>query len=117
MRIVTTGFAALLLSAGAAFAGSVQDQIQEEEQPGSEIKVEMDDGKLEAGREGDLKPVGGERVMEDEDAMEGEGAMEDGIDVPEDPALPDEGDPIDDELPGEGPENLSGPMEDDPLPE
>jgi hypothetical protein len=110
MRIVTIGLAALLLSAGTAFAGSVQDQIQEEEQPGSEIEVEMDDGRLEAGREGDIRPIEGERVMEDEEA-------EDAIDVPEDPAFPDEGDPIDDELPGEGPENLSGPLEDDPLPE
>ena len=108
MRIVTTGLAALLLSAGAALAGSVQDQIQEGEQPGSEIEVEMDNGGLQAGREGDLKPIEGERVMEDE-------AAEDAIDVTEDPAFPDEGDPIDDELPGEGPENLSGPLEDDPL--
>ena len=117
MRIVTISLAALLFSGGAAYAGSVQDQIQEEEHPGSEIEVEMDNGKLEAGREGDLRPIEGERMMEDEGAMEGEDAMEDAIDVPEDPAFPDEGDPIDDELPGEGPENLSGPLEDDPLPE
>jgi hypothetical protein len=39
------------------------------------------------------------------------------MDLPNDPDTPEGGDPVDDELPGEGPENLSGPDDDDPLPE
>jgi hypothetical protein len=35
----------------------------------------------------------------------------------DDPDAPLAGDPIDRELPGEGPEDLSGPDDDDPLPE
>jgi hypothetical protein len=35
----------------------------------------------------------------------------------DDPDSPVAGDPVDAELPGEGPESLSGPDDDDPLPE
>ena len=34
----------------------------------------------------------------------------------DDPDSPDDPDPIDDEMPGEGPESLSGPDDEDPLP-
>jgi hypothetical protein len=37
--------------------------------------------------------------------------------LPNDPDTPTEPDPVDAELPGEGPEDLSGPDDDDPLPE
>jgi hypothetical protein len=36
------------------------------------------------------------------------------LDDPDDPVAPD---PVDAELPGEGPEDLSGPFDEDPLPE
>ena len=39
------------------------------------------------------------------------------LDVPNDPDTPVSPDAIDAELPGEGPEDLSGPDDDDPLPE
>jgi hypothetical protein len=37
--------------------------------------------------------------------------------VPNDPDDPEAYDPVDTRLPGEGPEDLSGPDDDDPLPE
>jgi hypothetical protein len=39
------------------------------------------------------------------------------LDVPNDPDDPEADDPVDTRLPGEGPEDLSGPDDDDPLPE
>jgi hypothetical protein len=39
------------------------------------------------------------------------------LDVPDDPDTPAAEDPVDAELPGEGPENLSGPDDDDSLPD
>jgi len=39
-----------------------------------------------------------------------------GDDPLDDPDYPVDPDPIDEELPGEGPESLSGPDDDDPLP-
>lgn len=108
MRIVTLGLAIIFSGAlaGMAYAAS-PDAIQDEEQPGSEIEIEADNGKIEAGREDDMAPVEGEEMLGGGDA----------IDVPPDPAFPDAGDPIDDALPGEGPENLSGPGDEDQLPE
>ena len=41
----------------------------------------------------------------------------DALDVPNDPDTPEAGDPVDAELPGEGPEDLSGPDDDDSLPD
>ena len=107
MRIVTFGLAILFSGAlaGMAYAGP-PDEIQDEEQPGSEIEVEVDNGRIEAGREEDLAPIEGEGMLGGEDE----------IDVPPDSAFPDEGDPIDDALPGD-PENLSGPGAEDSLPE
>jgi hypothetical protein len=39
------------------------------------------------------------------------------LDVPDDPDVPTAGDPVDAELPGEGPEDLSGPQDEDDLPD
>jgi hypothetical protein len=39
------------------------------------------------------------------------------LDVPNDPDTPAAPDPVDAQLPGEGPEDLSGPDDDDPLPD
>ncbi len=106
MRIAIVGLAALLAMApgGGAFAETIDDEIQDEEQPGSEIDMEIGGGQVEIGRERNMAPS----------PVEIEGQV---LDVPVDPANPAEIDPIDDELPGEGPEDLSGPNDGDPLPD
>lgn len=105
MRIVIVGLAALLAMApvGGAFAETIDDEIQDEEQPGSEIEMEIGGGGVEIERKRDLVPS----------PVEVEGQV---LDVPVGPTNPAEIDPIDDELPGEGPEDLSGPDDEDPLP-
>ena len=79
MQKIAAGLAALLSVAfwGPAMGQSVQDEIQQSEQPGSQIEIDIGGG-------GDADPV-----------------------------YPD---PVDAELPGEGPESLSGPDDEDPLP-
>jgi hypothetical protein len=107
MRIRTVGLAALLAASmmGSAFAQqSLQDEIQEEEAPGSEIEMDIGPGGVEIGRERNMRPSPVE--------IEGEP-----LDVPNDPDTPVSPDAIDAELPGEGPQDLSGPDDDDPLPE
>jgi hypothetical protein len=90
---------------GSAFAQqSLQDEIQEEEAPGSEIEMDIGPGGVEIGRERNMRPSPVE--------IEGEP-----LDVPNDPDTPVSPDAIDAELPGEGPQDLSGPDDDDPLPE
>ncbi len=91
MRALSFGlaiFAAAL--AGPALGADETEQIEDSEMPGSEIQI-FGDG---------LNVTPGGTPM-----------------LPADPAFPDAGDPIDNELPGEGPESLSGPDDDDPLPE
>ena len=109
MLKMTVGLAAILAAAfaGSALGGGVQDQIQEEEQPGSEIEMQVGPGgNVEIGRENKMKgPV------------EIEGGAAGQLQPLDDPDAPANPDPIDDELPGEGPEDLSGPDADDPLPE
>jgi len=107
MRMLTTGLAGLFFAvAGAtpALAQSVQDEIQESEQPGSEIEIDVEGGRAQIHRK-DGEPLlglsGGQTELE----------------LPAGPTTIPDIDPIDDELPGEGPENLSGPFDDDPLPE
>src|SRR3990172_3212867 len=99
MRRMTVGLAAILAGAFAApsIAGSVQDQIQEQEQPGSAIEMDIGPGgNVEIGRENKLNPP-----------VEIDGRT--GLQPLNDPSAPTNPDPIDDELPGEGPEDLSGP--------
>jgi hypothetical protein len=103
------GIAALLTvsAAGPAFAEDMTEEIQEEEQPGSEIEIEGGGGgglQIERKSGKPIFDIGGA----------GGGEL---LDVPNDPDMPDAGDPIDNELPGEGPEDLSGPDDDDDLPE
>jgi hypothetical protein len=103
------GLAAILTlsAAGPVFAVDMTEEIQEDEQPGSEIEIEGGaGGGLEIERKSgkpilDIGGAGGDELL----------------DVPNDPDTPEAGDPIDDELPGEGPEDLSGPDDDDNLPE
>jgi hypothetical protein len=108
MRRTVVGIAAALAVsfAGPAFAEDMTDEIQDEEQPGSQIELDIGGGEATIGRKSgapllDIGEVG------DGDLMN----------VPNDPDMLQGGDPIDDELPGEGPEDLSGPDDDDDLPD
>ena len=109
MRRMMVGLAtALAMSvAGPAFAEDMTEEIQEEEQPGSEIELDIGGGEATIERKSGVPvfrpgevPLGG-----------------DTLDVPNDPDTPQAGDPVDAELPGEGPEDLSGPDDDDNLPD
>jgi hypothetical protein len=107
MRIAIAAVAALmaLMPAGGVLAESLDDEVQDEEQPGSEIEMEIGGGGVEIGRKGNMPPPS---------PVEVEGEV---LDVPVGPTDPAEIDPTDDELPGEGPEDLSGPDDEDPLPD
>jgi hypothetical protein len=103
------GLAAILsvAAAGPVFAVDMTEEIQEEEQPGSEIEIEGDGGgglQIERKSGKPLLDIGG-------------GAGGERLIAPNDPDMPEAGDPIDDELPGEGPQDLSGPDDDDNLPD
>jgi hypothetical protein len=107
MRAVIGGLAALLAvcAAGPAMAVDMTEEIQEEEQPGSEIEIDMGEGGAQIERKSgrpllDIGGGGGEK-----------------LNAPNDPDMPEAGDPIDDALPGEGPQDLSGPDDDDNLPD
>jgi hypothetical protein len=101
---IATAFAVSL--ATPAFAEDMTEEIQDEEQPGSEIEIDIGGGKAQIEREdgAPLLELGGTG-----DANQ--------LDVPDDPDMPQAGDAIDDELPGEGPEDLSGPDDEDGLPD
>lgn len=119
MRSATIGLTALLTLAlgGPGLAQSLGEEIQQEEEPGSEIEAEIGGGEVIIGREKNMPPEGAEvvpvRPVPPSPVIIG-GEATDPIDDPDDPVAPDQ---IDAELPGEGPEDLSGPDDDDPLPE
>ncbi len=122
MRSVTMGLAALLAAAfgGPATAQSLGEEIQQEEQPGSEIEAEIGGGEVIIGREKNMPPEGGEVLPPSATTVPASPIVIEGgapLDVPDDPDDPVSPDAIDAELPGEGPEDLSGPDDDDPLPE
>jgi hypothetical protein len=106
MRIRTLGLAALMAGSlmGDGVAQSVQEEIQDEEAPGSEIEMNIEPGRVIIGRQKNLNPS----------PVEIQGRT---LDVPNDPDTPAAEDPVDAELPGEGPEDLSGPDDDDSLPD
>lgn len=122
MHKTISGLAAIIAVAfaGPAFAESETERIQETEQPGSEFELDVDsDDQVEFGRKGKLD------AEEAGEALPGEGESNPleigggdplGDDVLDDPDMPVSPDAIDEELPGEGPESLSGPDDDDPLP-
>jgi hypothetical protein len=110
MRRMLVGLAAMLTvsAAGPVFAEDMTEEIQQDEQPGSEIEIEGGGGGgLQIQRES------GKPLLDIGDA--GGGGAD--LDVPNDPDMPAAGDSVDAELPGEGPESLSGPDDDDDLPE
>jgi hypothetical protein len=99
-----------LFFVGPAFA-SDPDGFQENEQPGSEIEIDIGAGKATIERKS------GAPVFKPGDVpMTAPGAGTQ-LEFPNDPDTPAAPDPVDAELPGEGPEDLSGPDDDDPLPE
>ena len=79
------------------------EEIQDEEQPGSDIEMDDQGGKAQVERKS-VAPL----------LAPGAGTQ---LDAPDDPDVPQAGDPIDNALPGEGPEDLSGPDDDDDLPD
>ena len=108
MRIVTVGLAALfagVLDGRRPGAETLEDEIQDEEAAGLGDR----DG-YRARRRGDRARSG--TCTRRRSQIEGRT-----LDVPNDPDDPVADDPVDAELPGEGPEDLSGPDDDDPLPE
>ena len=107
MRRAIVGFtAALAMSlAGPVCAQDPTEEIQEEEQPGSEIEIDIGGGGATIERKSGAPLFRPGEVPETP------------LEPLDDPDAPDEPDPVDAELPGEGPESLSGPDDDDPLPE
>jgi hypothetical protein len=93
MRIRTLGLAALMAGSlmGDGVAQSVQDEIQEDEAPGSEMEMDIEPGRVVIGRQKNLNPS----------PVEIQGRT---LDVPDDPDTPAAEDQVDAELPGEGPE-------------
>jgi hypothetical protein len=100
MQIVKAACGALFASAlaGTALAESLQDQIQDQEQPGS--RIEFDFGRGRSFPAPSPIQIGGNQIP-----------------FPNDPDSLDADDPVDAALPGEGPEDLSGPGDDDSLPQ
>jgi hypothetical protein len=101
MRTILAGAAMLLGSALAlpVAAQSVDEEIQNEEDPGSEIDMDI-------GRGGNVT-IGRERNMQAPQGVQvNPGAAPQLLD---DPDAPTSDDPVDAEEPGEGPEDLGGP--------
>lgn len=109
MRMMLAGVTALLACGLAlpAMSQTLGDQIQEEEEPGSEIEMDIGPGgNVKIGREKNMQGPQGVQVNP--------GAAPQLLD---DPDAPTSEDPVDAELPGEGEESLSGPAGEDPLPD
>lgn len=122
MRTLTVGLAALLTTALTApvYSQDPTQEIQDSEQPGSEFELNLDDdGQVEFGRKGTLDAQDGAFGPSESDPLQlgGAGGRDEPLLEPlDDPDSPIDPDPIDEALPGEGPESLSGPDDDDPLP-
>ena len=117
MRRVAVGLAAVLAVSftGPAIGESELDQIQDAEQPGSQINFTFGGGGGAQVRRANGGPMFGGIGRSWFGA--GSGAADGSADLPPDPDFPVAGDAIDNALPGQGPEDLSGPDDDDPLPE
>ena len=103
---IATIFAGSL--AAPAFAVDMTEEIQDDEQPGSEIEIDIGGGEAQIERKSG-KPLFGGGPLEI-------GGGDEALNLPDDPDMPAASDPIDEELPGQGPESLSGPDDEDPLP-
>jgi hypothetical protein len=108
MRRAVVGLASLLAVCltGPAAGESELDQIQDAEQPGSQINLTFGGGSGFTARRANGGPLFGgiSRAF-----GAGVGASDGSLDLPPDPDTPLAGDPVDNALPGEGPEDLSGP--------
>ena len=110
MRRLALGVAAAMAMSftGPVFAEDMTEEIQEDEQPGSEIELGT------GGGEATIERKSGAPLFHPSDVpMMAPGAGTQ-LDVPDAPIADD---PVDAELPGEGPEDLSGPDDDDDLPD
>jgi hypothetical protein len=120
MRRAALGLGTILAVAftGPAGGGSEFDAIQSAEQPGSAINFTFGAGGVQA-RRANGGPIFGGPLAGAARSMfgVGSGASDGSIELPPDPDFPQDGDTVDNELPGEGPESLSGPDDADPLPE
>lgn len=99
-----------LAFASTALAESETERVQETEMPGSEIEIDMGKDGADIHRKSGKPLFGG---LDETAAEEGGEPLLEPLDDPDDPI---DLDPIDEELPGEGPESLSGPDDEDPLP-
>jgi hypothetical protein len=108
MRRVAVGFASLLAVSftGPAMGESELDQIQDAEQPGSQINFTLGGGSGVTVRRANGGPVFG--GVGRSFFGGGAGAADGSLDLP-DPDTTLANDPVDNALPGEGPEDLSGP--------
>jgi hypothetical protein len=107
-RTIIAAAVVLAGSAGPGIAEDMTEEIQETEQPGSEIELDIGGGEAQIERKSG-KPLFGGGGLDI-------GGGDDELVPLDDPDTPVAGDPIDEELPGEGPESLSGPDDEDPLP-
>jgi hypothetical protein len=109
MRRVAVGLASLI---AVCFTGPVSSEsefeaIQSSEQPGSQINFTFGGGSglsISRANGGPLFGGAGRAFFGG-----GVGAADGNLDLPPDPDTPLAGDPVDNALPGEGPEDLSGP--------
>jgi hypothetical protein len=112
MRKMAAGLAAIVaLAVGPAFAQhDMTEEIEDLEQPGSEIEMDIGRGGV------DVRRKSGAPVFAPGEIGRG-GIVVDGVNPGppiDDPDTPyDGGDPIDEEMPGEGPEDLSGAIGED----
>ncbi|MBM3544608.1 MAG: hypothetical protein FJX44_08920 [Alphaproteobacteria bacterium] len=112
MKNIAAGLAAIVAMAvaPAVAQNDMTEEIQELEQPGSEIEMDIGGGGV------DVRRKSGAPVFAPGEVPRG-GLIVDGenpgppIDDPDTPY--DGGDPIDAEMPGEGPEDLSGAIGED----
>jgi hypothetical protein len=107
MKNMAAGLVAIVvLGVGPAIAQhDMTEEIQETEQPGSEIEMDIGGGEV------DVRRKSGAPVFAPGEVEIGGGEAGPPLDDPDTPM--DGGDPIDEELPGEGPEDLSGPVGED----
>lgn len=112
MRRLAFGIAAAMAVSfsGPVFAEDMTEEIQEDEQPGSEIELDLGAGGATMERKSGA-PVfrPGEVPREQNSATQ--------LGIPDEPDAPLAEDSVDAELPGEGPEDLSGPEDEDDLPD
>ena len=103
-RLVGIAASVLMACAGPALAVDMTEEIQEEEQPGSEIEF-------------DIGGDGATIHRKDGEPLFGLGEGDTQLQPLDDPDDPVDLDPVDEALPGEGPQDLSGPFDEDSLPE